>query len=132
MVTLLVVVLAQAVEPATLDFRGLSAERATVTLSSALGDLEACLVAPRVGKPGKPVVRAPLPSEHLLTLVVDPSGAVAMAKVEAPLSVRLEPKCAERVLIRLEFGECAVTTKLKAPLRCAERTCSFPWSPAVR
>lgn len=132
MVTLVVVVLAQAAEPATLDFRGLSAERAMVTLSSALGDLEACLVAPPRGNPGKPFVRVPLPSEHLLTLEVDPSGVVAAAKVEAPHSARLEPKCAERVLIRLEFGECAVTTKLKAPLRCAERTCSFPWSPVVK
>jgi hypothetical protein len=58
MVTLVVVVLAQAAEPATLDFRGLSAERAMVTLSSALGDLEACLVAPPRGNPGKPVVRS--------------------------------------------------------------------------
>jgi len=58
--------------------------------------------------------------------------AVAAAKVEGQHSVRLEPKCAERVLIRLEFGECAVTTKVKAPLRCGEKTCSFPWSPAPK
>jgi hypothetical protein len=132
MMPLVMMLLAQADEPATLDFRGLLAERATLTLTNALPDLEACLVAAPERKPGKPFVRERLPSEHLLTLMVDRSGAVAAAKVEGQHSVRLEPKCAERVLIRLEFGECAVTTKVKAPLRCGEKTCSFPWSPAPK
>lgn len=131
MTTLVMLLLAQTVEP-TLDFRGLSAERATVTLTNALPNLEACLVPAPERKPGKPFVAEQLPSEHLLTLMVDRSGAVAAAKVEGQRSLRLEPKCAERVLIRLEFGECALTTKVKAPLRCGEKTCSFPWSPTVK
>lgn len=116
--------------PPQLDFRGHAPELVQRTLDAVLPQLEACLVPPPASQNGKPVV--PLRhSEHLLQLEVSVSGFVAHVSQEG--SRRLEPACAQRLLIRLEFGPSRgrSDTRVIVPLTCTEHACFFPWTPAA-
>lgn len=129
-----VTVLAGTPDAAVVDFRGLPPARVQATLDAAWPKLEACLtplVQKKAGtKWSPPVVPAPLPTTQLLTLVVDPGGAVVSAQLEG--AGRLDAACAQRALRPLGFERHGVrSTVVKVPVACDASGCTAPWTPAA-